>query len=103
MGEVERKRILLVEDDATISDLVSYNLRRAGYEVLQERNGRAGLEAALHSNIDLVLMDLMLPGLDGMAASRESVNCRLLFSSASTPARRWFSASRRRIRSAISL
>jgi len=71
--EREQKRILLVEDDATISDLVAYNLRRAGYEVLQEHNGRAGLETALANNVDLVLMDLMLPGLDGMAASREIV------------------------------
>jgi DNA-binding response OmpR family regulator len=71
--EVEQKRILLVEDDATISDLVAYNLRRAGYEVLQEHNGRAGLQTALTVDVDLVLMDLMLPGLDGMAASREIV------------------------------
>lgn len=73
MTESEQKRILLVEDDATISDLVAYNLRRAGYQVLQEHNGRAGLEAALSGNVDLVLMDLMLPGLDGLAASREIV------------------------------
>jgi DNA-binding response OmpR family regulator len=69
----EKKRILLVEDDATISDLVAYNLRRAGYEVLQEHNGRAGLEAAFTNDVDLVLMDLMLPALDGMAASKEIV------------------------------
>ena len=73
MSEAEKKCILLVEDDATISDLVAYNLRRAGYDVLQEQNGRAGLEAALAADVDLVLMDLMLPGLDGMAASREIV------------------------------
>jgi DNA-binding response OmpR family regulator len=71
--ETEKKRILLVEDDATISDLVAYNLRRAGYDVLQEHNGRAGLQTALTTDVDLVLMDLMLPGLDGMAASREIV------------------------------
>jgi len=67
------KRILLVEDDATISDLVAYNLRRAGYEVLQEHNGRTGLETALSTEVDLVLMDLMLPGLDGLSASKEIV------------------------------
>jgi DNA-binding response OmpR family regulator len=71
--ENNAKRILLVEDDATISDLIAYNLRRAGYEVLQEHNGRSGLQRALNSAIDLVLMDLMLPGLDGMTASREIV------------------------------
>jgi len=73
VSEGEKKRILLVEDDATISDLVAYNLRRAGYDVLQEHNGRTGLETALAADVDLVLMDLMLPGLDGMAASREIV------------------------------
>ena len=48
MAEPNKKRILLVEDDATISDLVAYNLRRAGYEVLQEHNGRAGLRDRAH-------------------------------------------------------
>jgi DNA-binding response OmpR family regulator len=71
--DIAKKCILLVEDDATISDLVAYNLRRAGYDVVQEHNGRTGLEAALTQRVDLVLMDLMLPGLDGMAASREIV------------------------------
>jgi DNA-binding response OmpR family regulator len=71
--EQSRKCILLVEDDATISALVAYNLRRVGYEVLQEHNGRAGLETALARDVDLVLMDLMLPGLDGIAASKEIV------------------------------
>jgi DNA-binding response OmpR family regulator len=52
---------------------VAYNLRRAGYDVLQEHSGRTGLETALFHSVDLVLMDLMLPGLDGMAASREIV------------------------------
>ncbi len=73
MAEPDKKRILLVEDDPTISDLVAYNLRRAGYDVLQEHSGRAGLQTALAQSIDLVLMDLMLPGLDGMAVSREIV------------------------------
>ena len=73
MAEPDKKRILLVEDDPTISDLVAYNLRRAGYDVVQEHNGRAGLQTALTQSVDLVLMDLMLPGLDGMAASREIV------------------------------
>jgi len=63
--------ILLVEDDATISELLAYNLRRAGYDVLQETNGRAGLQAALAGGVGLVLLDLMLPGLDGLTVSRE--------------------------------
>ena len=73
MTELEKKRILLVEDEPTISDLLAYNLRREGYEVVQELNGRTGLETALRQSFDLVLMDIMLPGLDGLAASREIV------------------------------
>ena len=73
MAETKHRRILVVEDDPTISELVAYNLRRAGYEVLQEGNGRAGVQTALAEKVDLVLMDLMLPGLDGMTASREIV------------------------------
>jgi len=63
--------VLVVEDDATISDLLAYNLRRAGYGVRQEWTGRTGLESALAGTVDLVLLDLMLPGLDGLAVSRE--------------------------------
>jgi two-component system alkaline phosphatase synthesis response regulator PhoP len=73
MAEPKQRRILVVEDDPTISELVAYNLRRAGYEVLQEGNGRAGVQTALTEKVDLVLMDLMLPGLDGLTASREIV------------------------------
>jgi DNA-binding response OmpR family regulator len=72
----EQKRILVVEDDATISGLIAYNLEKAGYTVLQEHNGRAGLQTALTSKVDLVLLDLMLPGLDGLSVSREIVRRR---------------------------
>lgn len=60
-----------MEDDPTISDLLAYNLRRAGYDARQERSGTAGLEAVLAGVGDLVLLDLMLPGLDGVAVARE--------------------------------
>ena len=71
-----KRRILVVEDDVTISDLLAYNLKRAGYEVLQRYDGRTGLETALSHQIDLVLMDLMLPSLDGMTVSREIVRAK---------------------------
>ncbi|MBN1628842.1 MAG: response regulator transcription factor [Thermoleophilia bacterium] len=70
------KCILVVEDDVTVSDLLAYNLSRAGYDVLQGYDGRTGLEMALSHTVDLVLMDLMLPGLDGMTASREIVRAK---------------------------
>ena len=72
----EKKRILVVEDDVTISDLLAYNLRRAGYDVVQGFNGRAGVDMALSQQVDLVVMDLMLPGLDGISASREIVRAK---------------------------
>ena len=43
--------VLLVEDDVTISDLLAYNLTRAGYRVVQEYTGRAGVEAALSQRV----------------------------------------------------
>jgi len=70
-GHQERPLLLVVEDDPTISDLLAYNLRRAGYEVRQERSGTAGLKAALSGGTALVLLDLMLPGLDGLSTARE--------------------------------
>lgn len=71
MIALDTKRLLLIEDDPTIAELLAYNLRQVGYEVLQERDGRAGLIAALSYDVDLVLLDLMLPELDGLSVSRE--------------------------------
>ena len=75
MSEQEAQ-ILLVEDDVTISDLLAYYLRRAGYGITQEYNGRSALERVLAGSFDLVLMDLLLPGLDGMSATREILRRR---------------------------
>lgn len=71
MRTLDKKRLLLIEDDQTIAELLAYNLRQAGYEVLQESDGRAGLGTALACEIDLALIDLMLPELDGMEVSKE--------------------------------
>jgi DNA-binding response OmpR family regulator len=70
------KRILLIEDDSTISGLLASGLSRGGHEVIQERSGPEGLEAALHECVDLVLMDLMIPELDGLDAIKEMVRKR---------------------------
>lgn len=74
--EKDPARILVVEDDVTISDLLSYYLRRQGYDVVQEYNGRTGTHTALSSPLDLVLMDLLLPDLDGMSAAKEILRRR---------------------------
>jgi DNA-binding response OmpR family regulator len=63
-------RILVVEDDAHLADVVSRYLRREGFSVDIVHDGRTGLERALESLPDLVILDLMLPGLDGLELFR---------------------------------
>lgn len=58
--------ILLVEDEEDIQQLVSYNLMKAGYRVLCAESGEAGLELLRRHEVALVLLDRMLPGMDGL-------------------------------------
>jgi two-component system KDP operon response regulator KdpE len=57
--------ILLVDDDATLRELLSEHLVRAGYCVLTSGDGKSGLQVALDTHPDLIIMDLMMPGMDG--------------------------------------
>ena len=59
------KKILIVEDEQNIVDILSFNLGRDGYDTLEAYDGVTGLQLALEQNPDLVLLDLMLPGMDG--------------------------------------
>lgn len=61
------KHVLIVEDDADIIELVSIHLRDLDCEVTQAMNGREGLETALSGNFDLIVLDVMLPEMDGIA------------------------------------
>lgn len=61
-----REKILIIEDEQNIVELVKYNLEREGYCVLSATRGNAGLEKARRENPDLILLDLMLPELDGI-------------------------------------
>ena len=64
-------RILIVEDERDIADLIGFNLTRAGYEVLKAHDGVVGTEMALRERPDLIVLDLMLPGRDGYSVFRE--------------------------------
>lgn len=64
------KKILYVEDDFFIGDLYKRQLSHSGYEVDIVGNGKAGLEQALAQQYDLVLLDVMLPGMDGVEILR---------------------------------
>lgn len=59
------KKILIVEDEKNIVDILSFNLGREGYETVAAYDGQAGLEKARSENPDLILLDLMLPKMDG--------------------------------------
>ena len=63
-------KVLVVEDDVDIQDLVVALLSRVGYDVGVEDNGDAGLAAALSQELDLVILDWMMPGLSGLEVCR---------------------------------
>jgi two-component system, OmpR family, response regulator RegX3 len=63
---MSRPRILIIEDEAAIAEGIAYNLRREGYEVVRAADGETGLAEARRARPDLVLLDLMLPGLSGL-------------------------------------
>jgi two-component system phosphate regulon response regulator PhoB len=65
------KHILIVEDEADLAELLSYNLRREGYEVEVCRDGASGLRRILETVPDLVILDIMLPQLNGLQVARQ--------------------------------
>src|SRR4051812_16522110 len=64
------ERVLIVDDDPDIQRLVSYNLTQAGYEVATAETGRTALESVQKHPPDLIILDLMLPDVDGMEVCR---------------------------------
>ncbi len=72
--------ILIVEDEQNIVDILSFNLSREGYDTLEAYDGPTGLQLALEQNPNLILLDLMLPGMNGFDVCR-----KVRESGASTP------------------
>lgn len=64
------QKILVVDDEPDILDLISYNLRREGYQVYTATNGRLAIEKAKEINPDLIILDVMMPVMDGIEACR---------------------------------
>lgn len=73
------KKILIIEDEKAISDILCFNLKKEGYEVICAADGEAGKNAALEHNPDLILLDVMLPKLDGFEV------CKIVRQSLNTP------------------
>ena len=68
--EKPKKQILIIEDEPDIQQLLSFNLDNNGYKVYTASNGEKGLEVARTEHPDLILLDLMLPGINGLDVCR---------------------------------
>lgn len=64
------KRILLIEDNETNMYLIGFILRKNKYEVIEVRTGEEGVELAIKNKPDLIIMDIQLPGIDGLETTR---------------------------------
>ncbi len=63
-------RILVADDDPDITEIISFSLRRHGYQVLTARNGQEALELAQRDRPDVVILDVMMPRIDGFEVCR---------------------------------
>ena len=88
MGEeldTNKKTILVVDDEKPIIDILVYNLKKEGYNTLEATDGEMGLEIALEKKPNLILLDIMLPKMDGLTACKKiknSINVPILILSA---------------------
>ena len=69
--EREKKKILIVDDERPIVDLLVYNLQREGYDTLEAEDGISAVEIALAEKPDLILLDIMLPKQDGLTVCKK--------------------------------
>jgi len=67
---MSKEKILVVDDEEDIIELVRYNLAREGYTVTCAASGEAALKSAASDPVDLIILDLMLPGIDGLEVAR---------------------------------
>jgi two-component system, OmpR family, alkaline phosphatase synthesis response regulator PhoP len=64
-------KILIVDDENDILDFLGYNLRKEGFDVATALNGKEGIAKALHYNPNLIILDIMMPEMDGVEACRQ--------------------------------
>ena len=72
--EYEKKTILIVDDEQKIVDLLVHNLKREGYETIEANDGITAVEMAKEQRPDLILLDIMLPRLDGLSVCKKIKN-----------------------------
>lgn len=81
----DKKVILVVDDEKPIRDILVYNLQKEGYETIEAEDGENAIKLALDNKIDLILLDIMLPKLDGLTVCqrlRHTLNVPILILSA---------------------
>lgn len=69
-GHMARERILLIEDEPDLAEVLQYNLEKEGFQVDLAHRGDTGLDLVRRESPDLILLDLMLPGIDGLEVTR---------------------------------
>ncbi|MBU1195077.1 MAG: response regulator transcription factor [Proteobacteria bacterium] len=67
---MSKETILIVDDEEDILELIKYNLKSEGYQILTAQTGEAAIKIARQSQLDLLILDLMLPGIDGLEVTR---------------------------------
>jgi len=67
---VEKETILIVDDEADIIELIKYNLKNEGYSILEAQTGELAIKIVNRSQPDLIVLDLMLPGIDGLEVTK---------------------------------
>ena len=72
--EKEGKTILIVDDEPPIRDILKYNLEKEGYQTIEASDGISGVNMALEQKPDLILLDIMLPKLDGLSVCKRIKN-----------------------------
>ena len=65
------RKILVVDDEAVLTETIAYNLEQAGYQVTTAADGASALEAARREKLDLIILDVMLPEMDGLEVCRQ--------------------------------
>ena len=65
------RKILVVDDEAVLVETIAYNLEQAGYQVVTAADGVSALDAARSQHPDLIILDIMLPGMDGLEVCRQ--------------------------------
>jgi len=71
MNEAEKYRLLLVDDEPDILEFLSYNLKKEGFNVYTASNGKEAIKKALETIPHLIILDVMMPGMDGIEACEE--------------------------------